>query len=90
MKLRKPVQWFAERMEEKLREHDEQRGERGWRNEHDCDEYFLLDRLEEEVLEIRQAIVRGGLTWNPRVVGECADVANFAMMIADLANVGTE
>ncbi len=40
----------------------------------------LLRRLREEVDELRDALIDG----HPReIIRECADVANFAMMIAD-------
>lgn len=44
---------------------------------------WLLDRLKQEVDELEQALISG-----VDVVGECADVANFAAMIAD--NVPTK
>lgn len=44
------------------------------------DSDWLLGRLEQELKELREAMASGdGLS----VVYECADVANFAMMIAD-------
>lgn len=47
----------------------------GWR---DCEMEYLLDRLEEEVSELRSCKQEA-------VVSEAADVANFAMMVADKA-----
>lgn len=78
--LREPVLWFAEQMEGKLRTHDGGRGPLGWR-ENGCTDQFLVDRMMEEVHEAEEA-----LSHSPqRLVGECVDVANFAMMAADQA-----
>ena len=41
---------------------------------------WLLNRLEVELDELRDALLTGS---NMDVIKECADVANFAMMIAD-------
>ncbi len=71
--LREPLQRFATLMEETLRKHDD-RG--GWEN---CREVWLLQRLREETLELEDAMGRG----QSSVPSEAADVANFAMMIAD-------
>jgi NTP pyrophosphatase (non-canonical NTP hydrolase) len=46
----------------------------------DCDPEWLLDRLQEELTELREAVANGG-----DVRAEAADVANFALMIADVA-----
>ena len=74
---------FAEAMEAKLRRHDNARGEHGWRDEH---EDWLLDRLREETAELARAILTRvpDDKWRRRVLHEAADVANFAMMIADV------
>lgn len=44
-----------------------------------CNVEYLITRLKQEVRELEDAIDNGG-----DIVGEAADVANFAMMIADL------
>jgi len=67
---------FADRMREKLRE-----------NEHkphwaDCSPTWLLDRLFDEANELRDEL-RDSQDAGA-VARECADVANFAMMIADV------
>jgi len=49
------------------------------------DQLWLLDRLKDEVEELQIAIQEG-----VDVVPECADVANFAAMIADNARNGHE
>ena len=72
LKLRPPVDWFANRMEFILRKHDKTKP--GWI---DCSFDYLLDRLSEECFELEDAIKR-----NEDVVSEAVDVANFAMMIA--------
>jgi NTP pyrophosphatase (non-canonical NTP hydrolase) len=70
---RPPLAWFANEMERQLEENDYKRG---WKN---CTQRFLLKRLNQEVRELMKAIKQG----KPYVVEEAADVANFAMMIAD-------
>lgn len=78
--IRDPLREFAEAQEVTLREHDWDRGRLGWRT---SDMDFLLHRLKEEVAELEQAIA------NPRdcygIMREAVDVANFAMMIWDVA-----
>ncbi len=70
--LRPCVDWFAQQMERVLRQNDHKGG---W------DEMFfndLIDRLHEEVSELENCGCKPR-----RVIKEAADVANFAMMIAD-------
>lgn len=73
--LRPAVAWFAEQMELALRR-NESKGT--WE---ECDTGYLWDRLTEEKRELRLAI--DGHQRHPDVTREAADVANFAMMIAD-------
>ena len=74
MELRPEVDKFSQAMEEKLREND-YRG--GWQH---CDIDYLFMRMAEERQELRRA-VRGK---DPvKVLREAADIANFALMIAD-------
>lgn len=76
---RKEVRWFAERMENKLKENDHKGG---WG---DCDLQYLYTRLGEETKELLnelQAFVYGENN-HDKVISEAADIANFAMMIAD-------
>lgn len=58
----------------------------GWQN---CDPLWLLERLREETQEleqeVRQWVFVDGLPRN-RTITEAADVANFAMFIADIVN----
>ena len=66
---------FAIEMKKKL-DKNEHKG--GWQN---CDNEYLLKRLKEEVDEVETAIkYNKSLKY---IMSECADVANFAMMIAD-------
>ena len=86
-----PIQKFAALMQMKLNKNSHKSGWKGmdfgpfgegrgqyWREK---DEY-LLKRLDEEVTELKQAISEGKS--DVEVAHECADVANFAMMIADV------
>jgi NTP pyrophosphatase (non-canonical NTP hydrolase) len=77
--LRPSVRWFAERMERELRANAYKGGWAG------CDAPWLLKRLREETRELAEAI-RGGDAED--IAAEAADVANFAMMIADPLRTG--
>lgn len=74
---RTSVNWFAEQMELKLRDNDHKGG---WAR---CEHSWLLDRLKQEVGELEKALDQVDNQEN--VIKEAADVANFALMIADLA-----
>ena len=79
------VRWFAEEMEKKLIANDHKTG---WLDE-DVD--WLFTRLLEEVEELKVYLEKSdGMESNcpdykdiAGVISEAADVANFAMMIAD-------
>lgn len=85
--LRPEVAWFAEQMELALRKNDHKGG---WEHE---DEKWLVKRIADERGELKRAIgrlhkscARPEVDTEPlkaRVIAEAADVANFAMMIAD-------
>jgi NTP pyrophosphatase (non-canonical NTP hydrolase) len=75
--LRAAVLWFAEAMEVQLSANDHKPG---WGQ---STLKQLLYRLEQEAGELRRAIERGDAA--RVVIGEAADVANFALMIADNA-----
>jgi len=80
--IRKEVADFAKLMEEALRA-NEHKG--GWR---DSTFKYLLDKLAEETNELRIACVSASSDhtgYLDAVQKEAADVANFAMMIADNA-----
>lgn len=88
---RPSVRRFAAAMEAQLRKNDH-KGESGWLHERYSD---LLPRVDQELAELRREIVKlakvgDGDATNTleRVVKESADVANFAMFIADLAYKG--
>ncbi len=74
---RKAVTDFSKTMEANLRDNDHKGG---WGA---CSNYFLLDRMFEEWLELRDAV----RSKDPdKIRHEAADVANFAMMLADNNN----
>lgn len=74
---RREVLEFAGLMEERLTANDHKSH---WEGE---DMGWLLERLKEEVQELQQEIDPGDLSNHEAICNECADVANFAMMIAD-------
>lgn len=75
---RDALAWFAQQMEIALRKNDHKLG---W--EHISARRLLL-RCNQEVGELRHALARGDVA---AIVKECADAANFLMMIADNAAV---
>jgi NTP pyrophosphatase (non-canonical NTP hydrolase) len=77
---RRAVTTFAKDMEKRLRAND-RKGRRGWES---CSLHWLLDRLTEERDELLLAL-HGISDDGSSVIDEAADVANFAMMIADNA-----
>ena len=84
---RREVRWFARQMEAKLQKHDD-RG--GWDS---CSADYLLRRIADErgelgrqLRKLARKIAKGGTVTRAEgaeVIAEAADVANFAMMIAD-------
>lgn len=86
-KVRNEVGWFANQMERKLRVYDREKGERGWKRN---DVAELFERLEDEVAELGHIIhtiysvpACGLEDMCAQAMEECADIGNFAMMIAD-------
>jgi NTP pyrophosphatase (non-canonical NTP hydrolase) len=75
--MRGSVEWFADEMEKKLRRNDEKKGPEGWR---DMSPLSLYSSLMQEIRELKMALNEGV---SESIIGECVDVANFAMMIAD-------
>jgi NTP pyrophosphatase (non-canonical NTP hydrolase) len=71
---RPEVVWFADAMERKLRENDHKRH---WLT---LGMQTLSMRLTQEREELRDAVASGSAA---ETLAEAADVANFAMMIAD-------
>lgn len=76
IKLRASVKWFAQRMEQKLRDNDHKDH---WSN---SSQGYLIGRIADELKELKSAKFI-----NDRI-DECTDIANFAMMVADNANHG--
>ena len=83
LSARQSVQWFANEMEKKLRKND---WKGGWS---ECSFDWLWDLLNEEIDELSTAldevIDEQNIVTNEDLISECADIANFAMMIADNA-----
>lgn len=73
--MRSVIQWFAEAMECKLKRND---FKPGWL---EIDNSYLLKRLNQEVTELTLALEQN--LPPEEIIQEAADVANFAMMIAD-------
>ena len=80
LELRPQVAAFAQLMERKLRSHDSGRGKRGWKI---ASHRWLYNRLRQELNELAYAIAKPPVDQS-RAAMECVDVANFAMMIADV------
>ena len=81
MKPRPEVKRFAQEMERQLTENDHKGG---WKK---CDYLYLMSRLKEETGELHRAIQARFLVnihAEKLITKEAADVANFAMMIADV------
>lgn len=75
-KIRPELQWFVKQMESKLQENDHKQH---WSKLHPD---YLIERLYQEAKELWEAVERRDPV---EMVKEAADVANFAMMIADVA-----
>jgi len=79
---REAVRWFSCEMEKKLLANDH-KGKEGWLSRN-CNYNTLKIKLEEEYLEVRKLLHLHYNKWESRnLIGECADIANIAMMIAD-------
>lgn len=91
--IREPVKWFAARMEKKLRLNDHKGGITGWTR---CTQGYLIRRMRTELRELAlEATAFRRLSRKKAsddadiqaaallVINEAADVANFAMMLAD-------
>ncbi len=77
--MRESVRWFAEKMEAALAAHDDRPG---WEGE---STRWLFMRLCDEADELETAF---RMSDPERMIHEAADVAAFAMMIADNARGG--
>lgn len=81
-RVRPSVQAFAERMEATLSKHDaEKGGQSNWRKDSVAS---LIERLEDEAWEVKNALETGGS--NTDIANEAVDVANFALMISDVCD----
>jgi len=77
--MRESVRWFANEMESKLRDNDHKGGR------DDCSYVFLMHRLDDEFNELVSCLEDRDYDG---AIEECADIANFAMMIADKTRGG--
>jgi NTP pyrophosphatase (non-canonical NTP hydrolase) len=82
--VREEVRWFGEQMEQKLRLNDHKILEAvGDDNQYE----YCFRRANEEMTELREALdsmwMGGRQPRVEEVISECADVANFVMMLAD-------
>jgi hypothetical protein len=68
---------FAKRMQYKL---DKNKYKGGWQQ---CTDDCLFERIEEEMEELTEALWPDGIRKTEEILNECADIANFAMMIFD-------
>jgi hypothetical protein len=89
--VRPSVTWFATEMEKKLAINDHKGG---WKK---CEIDWLIERIEAELEELKLLYgfrkadygrsVSDGVEFvdisNEAIISECADIANFAMMVAD-------
>ncbi len=78
MTWRPEVRAFADAMERRLRAND---WKGGWQNEN---VWHLLGRLRGETYELEGTLPTVSRPTGPGVLDEAADVANFALMIADV------
>lgn len=76
---REQVKWFANEMENRLKDKDLEKGLVGW---HDCHLLDLFDWLDEKLDALADEL--DGVS-EDRIITLSADIANYAMMIADKA-----
>ncbi len=76
LELRPEVQKFAEDMERRLRANEHKNG---WK---DCDDDFLYNELARNVNLLDFSLAEG-ITAKHETLRRCANIGNFAMMIAD-------
>ena len=94
--LRPPVKWFASMMEQKLRLRDDRRGWALSNCGYLFSRLILEVKELQEALHLKEGEIYDGHLWQPtwgmdparlpvlhHVVAECADIANYALMIAD-------
>lgn len=96
MELRPQVQAFAEMMEARLRQFDQQRGPQSWREGTDRERsdrrWELLERAQNNIDDLQHAIatlaIFGGNS--VAVLESGVDAANFLMMALDLCGIGAK
>jgi NTP pyrophosphatase (non-canonical NTP hydrolase) len=77
------VTWFKDEMLRKLWAY---RNRHFWLSDPDFDIYDALDRMKEEIGELSSVVYAATYDRDYQaVIDECADVANFSMMIANMA-----
>lgn len=74
--VRKEIVWFSKEMEAKLKKYD---SKGGWE---DLTTVHLLGRIKDELKELEEEFENDFIDITA-AVRECADIANFCMMIAD-------
>ena len=73
---------FAARMESKLAKNRHKGDRAGWLKDHPWD---LVERVLDETVELQQCFGGEGMVYDGEsVADECADTANFCMMVADV------
>ncbi|MHA4207352.1 hypothetical protein [Bacillus cereus] len=81
--IRSEVKWFAEHMESKLQENEHKTG---WT---DCTVDFLSSQIRKNLNELDsmfQELPSNYSVFSANVIKQCSDMANYAMMIADISN----
>jgi len=71
--------WFIEKMRSKLSE-SKNLSKMDWRT---APENYFVKRIDDEVDELKTELFDVARTDPERIIKECADVANFAFMLAD-------
>ncbi|MBE5087581.1 hypothetical protein IGI03_05905 [Bacillus thuringiensis] len=81
--VREEVKWFAEHMESKLQENEHKTG---WT---DCTVDFLSSQIRKNLNELDsmfQELPSNYSVFSANVIRQCSDMANYAMMIADISD----
>ncbi|KXI78643.1 hypothetical protein ACS52_11525 [Bacillus cereus] len=81
--IRTEVSWFAEHMESKLQENEHKTG---WT---DCSVEFLSSQIRKNLNELDSMFAElpaNYSVFSTNVIRQCSDIANYAMMIADISN----
>lgn len=81
--IRTEVKWFAEHMESKLQDNEHKTG---WT---DCTVDFLSSQIRKNLNELDsmfQELPSNYSVFSANVIRQCSDMANYAMMIADISD----